>query len=62
MCAETCGKCSDNCADSDGKFQIEGEIRTCLWLKLRPNMQPVQCTPGTVSRRYTIIADRRALL
>jgi hypothetical protein len=49
ICEETCGKCSDDCNDSDSKYMIDGEIRDCTWLSLRLEKQEAQCVPGKVS-------------
>jgi hypothetical protein len=57
LCEETCGKCSDTCEDdSNAKFEIDvnGRIRTCLWLRLRPEQLATACLPGMVSKRHSI--------
>lgn len=45
-CAETCGKCTDNCEDTMSTFQFQGVNRDCEWLKLRPFVQNIICIPG----------------
>ena len=45
LCPETCGKCSDNCRDTDNKFDYNGP-RDCLWLTLRKNIQDEICVPS----------------
>ena len=45
-CPETCGVCTDNCVDSELKFDINGVRRNCLWLSLRINEQIKVCHPS----------------
>jgi hypothetical protein len=42
-CPETCGVCTDDCDDTDSKFNVGGDVRDCLWLSLRPTMQRTLC-------------------
>lgn len=45
VCAETCGKCIENCVDTADKFDIDGIIRDCRWLVLlKPEMQDMYCS------------------
>lgn len=53
LCEETCGKCSDDCEDSDEKYLIDSKIRTCKWLSLRLEDQKTQCVPGKVRKEET---------
>jgi len=47
VCAETCGKCQDTCYDDESSFfHINGILRDCLWLSLRPHMQATECKQG----------------
>lgn len=46
ICEETCRKCADDCEDTDGEFHLGTNIRNCLWLSLRPDVQTVICVPG----------------
>lgn len=52
ICEETCGKCNDNCVDTDQRFEYYNpvrdifESRDCLWLSLRPHIQETECIQG----------------
>lgn len=47
VCPETCGVCSDSCVDSQGVFfEVDGVLRDCLWLSLRPNKHSSVCSEG----------------
>jgi hypothetical protein len=49
LCAETCGKCSDNCHDTpDVTFLINNILgdQNCEWLSTRPASQKRQCQEG----------------
>jgi hypothetical protein len=47
ICEETCGACSDNCEDNSLQFLINGVLRDCTWLGLRPNVMEMLCHTGT---------------
>jgi hypothetical protein len=52
VCAETCGKCSDNCHDTpDVTFWINNvvEDQNCEWLSTRPSSQKRQCQEGNLA-------------
>jgi hypothetical protein len=46
LCEETCGKCTDNCQDTNGFFEYNGALRNCLWLSLRINVIQSVCVAG----------------
>jgi len=46
ICEETCGKCSDECNDTNSKFLVNGVPRDCTWLLLRPGDQERLCVNG----------------
>jgi len=48
VCPETCGVCKDACVDSRDKFTIDGKIRDCLWLFLRPTLHQQLCTKSEI--------------
>jgi hypothetical protein len=50
VCAETCGKCSDNCHDTpDVTFEVNNvqEDQTCEWLSTRPHPRKRLCKEGS---------------
>lgn len=49
LCPETCGACTDNCEDSDEKFNYENKLRDCLWLRLRPKKQEAACAINDIA-------------
>jgi hypothetical protein len=53
VCAETCGKCSDNCHDTpDVTFWVNSvvEDQNCEWLSTRPSSQTRMCKEGSPAR------------
>jgi hypothetical protein len=50
ICAETCGKCTDSCAEYlDTKFDVNGILRDCKWLRFRLDMHDMLCFPGSAA-------------
>jgi hypothetical protein len=50
MCAETCGKCSDECVDSsDAEFSVDGFTVNCAWLSIRPGFWDSACVEGSIA-------------
>lgn len=50
VCEETCGKCDENCVDSDDAlFTVDGEPRDCAWLDSRPSRQAELCAQVEVA-------------
>jgi len=49
VCEETCGKCSDECYDTDEKFIADEVLRDCTWLLLRPGKQKELCIEGSAA-------------
>ena len=45
-CKETCGQCKDNCVDLSSSFIVDGILRNCLYISLRPNLFIQECKPG----------------
>ena len=52
ICEETCGKCTDYCED-DPKvtFDVDGTMRSCEWLSIRPSKQERFCVKGHEARQ-----------
>jgi hypothetical protein len=46
ICPETCGVCSDQCDDTNHKFDVNGYLRDCEWLSLRNDVQNELCVPS----------------
>jgi hypothetical protein len=48
VCEATCGKCEEDCIDSDDAlFTVDGESgHDCSWLDANPNMQAQLCVAG----------------
>lgn len=46
LCEETCGKCEDDCEDTNHEFDVDGIQRNCLWLLLRPSKARTNCVVG----------------
>jgi Gametolysin peptidase M11 len=49
VCAETCGKCTDDCEDTPGvNFFVSDDLgrKDCSWLSLRPSFQEKLCRYG----------------
>merc|ERR1712032_406513 len=46
LCEETCGKCRDDCNDTNGRFTYQEVERDCEWLSLRPAVMDVVCQQG----------------
>uniref|UniRef100_A0A7S3DSF8 Uncharacterized protein n=1 Tax=Entomoneis paludosa TaxID=265537 RepID=A0A7S3DSF8_9STRA len=48
LCSETCGKCSDNCEDDEGKFYVNSfhRMQDCEWLSSKPYWQDRLCYSG----------------
>jgi hypothetical protein len=50
ICPETCGVCTDNCVDDFSvTFIVDGLIRSCSWLDLRPQFWDKECQVGKVA-------------
>lgn len=48
LCPETCGVCTDDCEDSPtAEVMVNGSLRTCEYLQLRPNIQQEVCIQGS---------------
>jgi hypothetical protein len=48
ICPETCGACQDACVDSSSKFTVEGDLRDCLWLSIRPHLHGELCSRSDI--------------
>lgn len=46
LCEETCGACGDDCKDYNLRFSVNGVLRDCTWLGLRPEMMAMLCQTG----------------
>jgi Right handed beta helix region len=55
LCAETCGKCVDDCRDTNANFDIFSKPRNCEWLSIRPDVQKVVCVPENPA--YTLCPE-----
>ncbi|KAI2495559.1 Gametolysin peptidase M11 [Fragilaria crotonensis] len=50
LCPETCQVCKDDCEDSiSGRFLVDGKMRDCEWLSLRPTLHAMLCMDRTIS-------------
>lgn len=55
ICRETCRVCSDNCEDTNGRFNLNNVRRSCLWLSLRNNVISQVCVAG--NEAYTMCPE-----
>jgi hypothetical protein len=55
LCEETCGKCVDNCRDTNAKLEIFFKTRNCEWLSIRPDLQKIFCVPENPA--YTLCPE-----
>lgn len=53
VCEETCGKCTDECVDTDGTFPYQGVQRSCSWLMGSPSVRELICFPGYTAHDIT---------